>query len=308
MPSMSSQPHRLLLMPNHFLDLSALKHADCHQIIKTAQGYKKNHARLIKGSGRTLAMIFEKPSTRTRVSFDVAMRHLGGDVITLNAADMQIGRGESLSDTAKVLSRYVQVIMLRSLSHGTLLKLAESATVPVINGLTDHSHPCQVLADVLTLVERFESIADKKIAWIGDCNNVCWSWIEAAAVFHCKLVIACPESLRFENIPKEAQPYVSFTDSPSEAATNAHAIITDTWVSMGDGEVEQRRALLAPYQVTESLMQKALDAAVFLHCLPAVRGEEVTAEVIDGPHSAVWDEAENRLHVQKAILAWCLNL
>ncbi len=262
--------------------------------------------------GETLALLFEKPSTRTRVSFDLAMRQLGGQTLVLNKSDIQLARGETISDTARVLSRFVDAIMLRTGPHAFLLELAENATRPVINGLTDHSHPCQILADVMTFEAHRGNIAGRTIAWVGDGNNVAVSWIQAAAKFGFSLRLACPASLQppEEEIARAQEEGANITlgEDPHVAVSGADAVVTDTWVSMGDANAAEKRALLAPYQVTPELMAKAAADAIFLHCLPAHRGEEVTAEVIDGPRSVVFDEAENRLHAQKAILAWCFAL
>jgi ornithine carbamoyltransferase len=262
-------------------------------------------------AGRILAMIFDKPSTRTRVSFEVAAKKLGGDAVVLSSRDMQLGRGETIADTARVLSRYVDAIMIRTDAHAKLLEMAAHASVPVINGLTDASHPCQIVADVLTIEERKGPIRDLKLAWSGDANNVATSLIHAAVRLGFRLDLACPP----EMAPKpellrwvEAhQGRVRVMRDPFEAVQGADAVFTDTWVSMGDVEVERRHALLTPYRIDQRLMAAAKPDAIFLHCLPAHRGEEVTAEVIDGPQSVVFDEAENRLHAQKAILAWCLE-
>ena len=257
--------------------------------------------------GKTLAMIFEKPSTRTRVSFEVAMRQLGGDTIVIGAADSQLGRGETMADTARVLSRYVDAIMMRTNHAEKLADLARHATVPVINGLTDSSHPCQIMADVMTLQERKGPVGDTVVAWSGDGNNVSVSWVHAAVRFGFVLRLACPEALPPPSAVLEwAQREggrVSLTHEPDEAVAGADCVVTDTWVSMGVEANVNRHNLLAPYRVDERLMAKAKPDAIFMHCLPAKRGEEVTAAVIDGPQSVVWDEAENRLHVQKGILA-----
>jgi ornithine carbamoyltransferase len=259
-----------------------------------------------------LLMIFEKPSTRTRVSFDVAMRQLGGQTIALNHADLQTGRGESASDTAKVLSRYGDAIMIRAHSHDRIVELAENATVPVINGLTDRSHPCQIIADtIMTFEESCGPIKGRAIAWVGDGNNVAVSWMQAAARFDFALRIACPAQLKPERdvidwVAKEGG-RVLITDDPHDAVRGADCVVTDTWVSMGQSDETRRKQLLGPYAVDNGLMQSAAKDAIFMHCLPAYRGHEVSAEVIDGPQSRVFDEAENRLHAQKAILAWCLG-
>ncbi len=264
-------------------------------------------------SGKILAMIFDKPSTRTRVSFDVAMRQLGGGITALSGQEMQLGRGESIADTAKVLSRYVNIIMIRTAEEQRLLDMAEHATVPVINGLTDDSHPCQIMADMMTFEEHRGSIKGKKIAWLGDGNNVSASLAHAARHFGFELHLAVPEArlnfldkaVKWANQDKDC---VFVTPNAQDAANGAHAVVTDTWVSMGDeannGAVN---SLFMPYQVNADIMRQAHADAVFMHCLPAHRGEEVTAEVMDGAQSIVWDEAENRLHVQKSIILWCLG-
>ena len=256
-------------------------------------------------------MIFERPSTRTRVSFDVGMRELGGETIMLTGAEMQLGRGETIADTARVLSRYVDAIMIRILEPDDLKEMAQYATVPVINGLTKQSHPCQVMADILTFEEHRGSIAGKKIAWSGDYNNVLSSWIDASARFGFELEIACPGELQPPASrlarARAAGARIVVSEDPERAVADASAVISDCWVSMGDEDAGRRHNLLAPYQVNAKLMRHAARDAIFLHCLPAHRGEEVTDEVIDGPQSVVFDEAENRLHAQKGILAWCLG-
>jgi ornithine carbamoyltransferase len=301
------------MTPNHFLDIDSLDRKNLRSILDHAAKLKKRGKKKLAGvkPGLVLAMIFEKPSTRTRVSFEAAMLELGGQSIVLNAGDMQLGRGESVADTARVLSRYVDAIMLRTGSHDTLAELAANATVPVINGLTPKSHPCQVMADVMTFEENLGSIKGKTIAWIGDANNVSNSWIHAAAKLGCKLNFACPKE--FSPAPdlldwarKEGAEITIFAD-PIEAARGADCVLTDVWVSMGDNDKRRRETLLKPYQVDQKVMAAAKRNAIFMHCLPAHRGDEVTAEVIDGSQSVVWDEAENRLHVQKAIIAWCLG-
>ncbi|MED5359498.1 MAG: ornithine carbamoyltransferase, partial [Pseudomonadota bacterium] len=256
--------------------------------------------------GKTLAMIFEKASTRTRVSFDVGMRQLGGETIVLDHTDMQLGRGETVADTARVLSRYVDAIMIRTSAPQNLINMAEHATVPVINGLTDDSHPCQIMADVMTFEEHRGPIADKTIAWCGDGNNMATSWIQAATLLDFELRLACPEQLEpDENVMRWAAENggnIHLTNDPGEAVTGADCVSTDVWVSMGDDQASVRHNLLRPYQVDAALMSKANPDALFMHCLPAHRGEEVTTDVMDGPQSVVWDEAENRLHAQKGIL------
>jgi ornithine carbamoyltransferase len=257
-------------------------------------------------------MIFDKPSTRTRVSFDVAMRQLGGQTLILNASDMQIGRGETIADTARVLSRYVDAIMIRTTAHDRLAELAEHATIPGINGLTNDTHPCQLMADVMTFEEHKGGIAGHRIAWTGPSNNVLTSFIHAADRFGFRLDIATPP----ERAPEKAaldwaraeDADIHLTSDPQAAVSGADCVVTDTWVSMGEDEGQRGHNMLMPYQVNEGLMEIAGKNAIFMHCLPAHRGEEVTDAVIDGPQSVVFDEAENRLHVQKGILAWCLGL
>ncbi|MDX6750035.1 ornithine carbamoyltransferase [Geminicoccaceae bacterium 1502E] len=297
-------------MTRHFLDLAQIDGHDLRAILDDAKRLKTDQARRPM-AGRQLAMIFDKPSTRTRVSFEVAVKQLGGDAVVLSARDMQLGRGESIADTAKVLSRYVDAIMIRTDSHAKVEELASHATVPVINGLTDFSHPCQIMADLLTIEEHRGPVAGKVMAWTGDANNVTTSLVHAATRFGFELKIACPAELapRDELLQwaAEHQGRVSVTRDPAEAVAGADAVFADTWVSMGDADVERRHRLLEPYRVDERLMAGARTDALFLHCLPAHRGEEVTAGVIDGPQSVVFDEAENRLHAQKAILAWCVG-
>jgi ornithine carbamoyltransferase len=262
-------------------------------------------------AGRMLALIFEKPSTRTRVSFDVAMHQLGGTAITLSAAEMQLGRGETIADTARVLSRYVDGIMIRTFGHDKLLELAHHATVPVINGLTDVSHPCQVMADLMTLEDARGDLSRQVVAWSGDSVNVTTSWVEAAARFGFELRIASPRPLQpsAEVVAwaERENARVIVTEDPAEAVRGADCVVTDTWTSMNVTDSGNRHNLLRPYQVNAKLMAEAKPDALFMHCLPAHRGEEVTDEVIDGPNSVVFDEAENRLHIQKGILAWCMG-
>ncbi len=306
-------------MARHFLDICDLSSADLRAIVDDAHARKKARAGWTRGradadapaAGRTLAMIFEKNSTRTRFSFDAAMRQLGGSVIISTASDMQIGRGESIEDTAKVLSRMVDAIMIRANRHDDVLRLAAASSVPVINGLTNFSHPCQILADIQTIEEHRGVITGKTLAWVGDGNNVCNSFIHAAARFGFALNIACPSAYRPSMeamvFASESRARVSVTQDPIEAVQGADVVITDTWVSMGDLDHDERLQALTPYQVNAGLMKVANANALFLHCLPAHRGEEVTDAVIDGPQSVVWDEAENRIHAQKAVLAWCFG-
>ena len=298
----------------HFLDLCDIPARELRGIIDASRSMKKHSKRGDREkllAGKMLAMIFDKPSTRTRVSFDVAMRQLGGDAILLTGQEMQLGRGETIADTARVLSRYVDIIMIRTLNHDMLIELSRHATVPVINGLTHRSHPCQVLADVMTFEERRGPIRGKTIAWTGDANNVLTSWVHAAERFEFHLRIASPPKLAPKkwllDWIKTSGAAVSIGKNPGDAVKDADCVVTDTWISMGDKSAALRRKLLKPYQVNARLMAKAKPDALFMHCLPAHRGEEVSAEVIDGPQSIVFDEAENRLHAQKGILAWCLD-
>lgn len=305
------------MTPRHFLDLDAFDKPDLERLIARAHSMKARFRRdrlsiAHRARGRALAMLFSKPSTRTRVSFDVAMRQLGGETIALNANELQLGRGETIADTARVLSRYVDVIMLRTTDHAELMELAEHADVPVINGLTDLSHPCQVFADVMTFEEHLGPIAGRKIAWIGDANNnVATSWLHAASVLGFKLSIACPaayrpcEPLVDKSAARGGQ--ISIHEDPGAAIAGADCVLTDVWVSMGHDDGEQRMKMLRDYQVDAALMSRAAPHAVFMHCLPAQRDYEVTGEVIDGPQSVVFEEAENRMHGQRAILAWCLE-
>ncbi len=295
----------------HFLDLIDVPAEDLRRMIETAHAVKARPRSSDRPlAGKTLAMIFERPSTRTRVSFEAAMRQLGGDVILLTAEEMQLGRGETLADTARVLSRYVDAIMIRMLDADALAELARNAAVPVINGLTRRSHPCQVLADVMTFEEHRGPIRGRTVAWTGDANNVLTSWMHAAERFHFSLRVATPPELApkkplLDWIKASGAPIHLGTD-PEEAVRGADCVVTDTWVSMGDRNGARRHNLLRPYQVNARLMAHAKPDAIFMHCLPAHRGHEVTADVIDGKHSVVFDEAENRLHAQKGILTWCL--
>jgi len=299
----------------HFLDLADIDAATLRHLLTHAARLKKERAagkfdEQLKH--KKLAMIFEKNSTRTRVSFEVGMMELGGHALSFNGNELQLGRGETVADTAQVLSRYVDAIMLRCHSHDKLLELAQNANVPVINGLTEYSHPCQILADILTFEENLGDIKGRVIAWVGDGNNVSHSWMQAAALLGAEIRIACPKELsplpEVEKWVRANGGKITIGHDPKAAVQGAHAVITDTWVSMGDPDAEAQMKLLAPFQVNEALMELADKSAIFLHCLPAHRGEEVTPGVIDGPRSRVFDEAENRLHVQKAILLWCLNV
>ncbi|KKC35239.1 ornithine carbamoyltransferase [Devosia epidermidihirudinis] len=301
--------------PRHFLNIDDFSYSELRGMLNAAGSLK---ARLKDGDrpqllkDKVLAMIFDKQSTRTRVSFDVGMRQLGGETIMLSGQEMQLSREETLADTARVMSRYVDAIMIRILSHADLTELADYSTVPVINGLTRRAHPCQIMADLMTFEEHRGPIKGAKVAWVGDSNNVLHSWVNAAELFECELTIAVPDEYWPEkdlmlDIEKAGK-WVKLIEDPREAAENADLIIADTWVSMGDTDAAERRRVLKPYQVNTNLMALANKDALFMHCLPAHRGDEVTDEVIDGPQSVVFDEAENRLHAQKAILCWSLGV
>ncbi|MEM1105459.1 MAG: ornithine carbamoyltransferase [Pseudomonadota bacterium] len=302
-----------------FLDLVDIPASALRAMLDDARSAKAARADAPKGavdagaplSGRVLAMIFEKASTRTRFSFDMAMRQLGGGAIVAGMGDMQLGRGESVEDTARVLSRYVDAVMIRANDHADLEAFAAAASVPIINGLTDRSHPCQIMADLMTLEEEGLDLAEARIAWVGDGNNVCTSLIHAAAKFGFDLAIGAPPRFAPEDadvdLARQMGARISVYTSAEEAAAGADSVIADTFVSMGDADADMRLEVLEPFAVTQDLMELAAPRAVFLHCLPAHRGEEVDEEVIDGAQSRVFDEAENRLHAQKAILKWCLN-
>ena len=300
----------------HFIDIDQLDHADLRNIIDSAKKMKQEGRNFPRPDERrvhdTLIMIFEKASTRTRVSFDVAMRQLGGQTIVLNSNEMQLGRGEPVSDTAQVLSRYAELIMMRTTSHDSILELAKYATIPVVNGLSNLSHPCQIMADILTFEEKKFEIEKAKIAWIGDVNNVARSWIHAAARFGFDLRLGCPReygpSNELANWIEREKANVVWIEDPHQAVGDVDCVVTDVFVSMGDSDAERRNKVLADYIVDSELMAKADSDAIFMHCLPAQRGSEVAAEIIDGPQSVVFDEAENRLHAQKSILAWCLKM
>ena len=300
--------------PKHFLDLDRFSSDQLREMLGVASELKRGNS--YKGDpkpliGKTVAMIFEKPSTRTRVSFEVGIQQLGGQAIVLEPSGTQIGRGETVADTARVLSRYVDAIMIRTTREEKLLEMAENATVPVINGLTDVTHPCQLMADVMTFEEHLGPISGRRVAWFGDGNNMATSWIHAATRFAFELRLACPEQLAPpESVLKWARDQggqVVVTRDIEVAAKDADCIVTDTWVSMGDDDGISRHNLLRPYQVDDQVMAMAAKEAIFMHCLPAYRGNEVTTSVIDGPQSVAWDEAENRLHAQKGILCWCLT-
>lgn len=305
--------------PKHFLSLADVPASELRSILDEAHRIKKARSGYPKGridadapfTGETLALIFEKSSTRTRFSFDMGMRQLGGSSITATSNDMQIGRGETIEDTAKVLSRFVDGIMLRANSHETLTALAHNASIPVINGLTDYNHPCQIMADLETLEERGGQLSDMTLTWVGDGNNVAVSFVNAAAKFGYKLRISCPDGYTVPGQIIEAArgqgAHIETITDPLAASENTDVVIADTFVSMGDTDAEKRLSDLMGHQANDALMNAAAKDAIFLHCLPAHRGEEVSASVIDGPQSAVFDEAENRLHAQKAIIRWCFN-
>jgi ornithine carbamoyltransferase len=296
--------------PKHFLDLDRIDGGTLRHILDEGVAHKRGTAKA-RLDGKMLAMLFERQSTRTRLSFEVAMKQLGGATVVISSAESQLSRGETMADTGRVLSRYVDAVMFRARRAADVEELAANATVPVINGLTELSHPCQIMADVMTLEERKGPAKGKIVAWCGDGNNVASSWIHAAVRFGFELRLACPEKFRpAPNLVKWAeseQGRVRVTHDPLAAVESADCVVTDTWMSMGSDDAEGRTKALTPYRVDEALMARAKRDAIFLHCLPAKRGQEVSAGVIDGPQSAVWDEAENRLHVQKAILCWCLG-
>ena len=305
--------------PRHFLDLWRHEPATLRAMMDDAKRRKAQRRGWGQGEpdpdaparGRTLAMIFQKNSTRTRFSFDAAMRQLGGGSIIATGSDMQLGRGETIEDTAKVLSRMVDAVMIRAIHHEDVERFAQASSVPVINGLTDRSHPCQIMADIQTFEEHRGSIEGRTIAWVGDGNNVCASFIHASAAFRFQLNIACPAVLHPDLVDlaraEKAGARIQMSEDPRAAVSGADCVVTDTWVSMGDADGEAKLDALEDFQVDAGLMQLAHPDAIFLHCLPAHRGEEVTDEVIDGPQSQVWDEAENRIHAQKAVLAWCFG-
>ena len=307
---------------NHFLDIHTTSAPDLRAMIDSAHAMKTARHGRPKGTpdddqplkGRMVALIFEKPSTRTRVSFDVGVRQLGGETMVLSGKEMQLGHGETIADTARVLSRYVDLIMIRTYEEATLMEMAEYATVPVINGLTNRTHPCQIMADVMTYEEHRGPIAGKKVVWAGDGNNVCASWLHGAGQFGFDFTFTGPETLDPErsalDFARTAGVAVNITRDPARAVVGADLVIADTWVSMHDPESarERRHNQLRAYQVNESLMAAAKPDALFMHCLPAHRNDEVTSAVMDGPHSVVFDEAENRLHAQKAVMRWCLGV
>jgi ornithine carbamoyltransferase len=306
---------------NHFLDIHTTDPAQLRGIIDQAIATKNARQGLPKAApdadlplkDRMVALIFEKPSTRTRVSFDVGVRQMGGQTMVLSGADMQLGHGETIADTARVLSRYVDMIMIRTFDESVLHEMAEYASVPVINGLTDRTHPCQIMADVMTFEEHRGPIAGKKVVWSGDGNNVCASFLHAAGQFGFDMVFTGPQQLdpedEFVALARSKGVSISIERDPMKAVEGADLVVTDTWVSMHDAQSarERRHNLLRPYQVNERLMAAAKPDALFMHCLPAHRDEEASSGVMDGPHSVIFDEAENRLHAQKAIMRWCVN-
>ena len=305
----------------NFLDIKTIESSELKKIIQTALEIKKSRSSLTKGvldsdkalDGQIVALIFEKPSTRTRISFDVGVRQMGGQTIVLSGKDMQLGHGETIADTARVLSRYVDLIMLRTYEEATLHEMAQFATVPVINGLTNFSHPCQIMADILTYEEHRGSIEGKKIVWSGDGNNVFNSYAHAAEKFNFNLTFTGPETLepdrKLIEQARQNGTKISIEIDPAAAMRDADLVVTDTWISMHDLQSarERRHNQLRPYQVNKELIAHAKPDALFMHCLPAHRDEEATSEIMDGKNSVIFDEAENRLHIQKAIMRWCLD-
>ncbi|WP_299964368.1 ornithine carbamoyltransferase [uncultured Roseobacter sp.] len=307
---------------NHFLDIHLTDPGHLRQIIDSAAQMKEARLGRPRGASdddlplkdRMVALIFEKPSTRTRVSFDLGVRQMGGQTMVLSGSDMQLGHGETIADTARVLSRYVDLIMIRTFDEAVLTEMAEFATVPVINGLTDRTHPCQIMADVMTFEEHRGPIRDRKVVWCGDGNNVCASFLHAAGQFGFDMTFAGPPTLdpeqEFVEFARARGSDIVIERDPAKAVAGADLVVTDTWVSMHDAQSarERRHNQLRPYRVDEALMSKAKPDALFMHCLPAHRDDEATSAVMDGPHSVIFDEAENRLHAQKAILRWCLEV
>jgi ornithine carbamoyltransferase len=306
----------------HFLDIHKTDPAHLRHMIDTAAAMKDRRAGRPRGAqdddlplkDRMVALIFEKPSTRTRVSFDVGVRQMGGQTMVLSGTDMQLGHGETIADTARVLSRYVDLIMIRTFDETVLTEMAEFASVPVINGLTDRTHPCQIMADILTFEEHRGPIRGKKVVWSGDGNNVCASFLHAAGQFGFDMTFTGPPTLdpetEFVELARSKGVNIAIERDPHKAVENADLVVTDTWVSMHDAQSarERRHNQLRPYRVDAQLMANAKPDALFMHCLPAHRDDEATSEVMDGPHSVIFDEAENRLHAQKAILRWCLGV
>ena len=294
----------------HFLDLDQIKAQELRSILDLSKSYKQGiTSSQDTHKGKTLGLIFEKPSTRTRVSFEIAMYQLGGNVTILEHEKTHLGRGETISDTAKVLARYIDIIVYRTSSAKKLYELAEHSTVPVINGLNDETHPCQIIADIMTFEENMGIINNKIITWCGDFNNVCKSWIQASKIFNFKMHLACPKQLINEYEMNEISKIenVKIFNIAKDACKNADCISTDTWFSMGQKVSEKKRRLLKPFQVNNKLLSSAKKNSIFMHCLPAHRGEEIDENILEHPKSVVWQEAENRLHTQKAILNWCLK-
>ena len=294
----------------HFINIDEIRTKEIFKIVKTSHKLKKNYGKIYLKKKKILGMIFEKPSTRTRVSFEVGIKQMGGDVVVLDQNDSQLGRGESLKDTVKVLSRYVDVIMYRGKEEKNLYEIIKVSSVPIINGLTDKSHPCQILADVMTLEEKFSDINELNLCWVGDGNNVCNSWIHLTKHYNFNLAISCPEGcLPNERILKQfSKDKLRIFSNPNEAVKGADVIITDTWVSMGMNQNSNRLKKFKNFQLNSKLVNKTEKDSFILHCLPAHRGEEITNEIIDGKNSLVWDEAENRLYTHQSILLWCLDL
>ena len=294
----------------HFLDLDQINAKELRSIVDLSKSYKQG---ITSGQdtlkGKTLGLIFEKPSTRTRVSFEIAMYQLGGNVTILEHEKTHLGRGETISDTAKVLARYIDIIVYRTSSAKKLYELAEHSTVPVINGLNDETHPCQIIADIMTFEENMGIINNKIITWCGDYNNVCKSWIQASKIFNFKMHLACPKQLinKYEMNEIGKIENVKIFNIAKDACKNADCISTDTWFSMGQKFSEKKRTLLKPFQISNKLLSATKKNSIFMHCLPAHRGEEIDENILEHPKSVVWDEAENRLHTQKAILNWCLK-
>jgi len=294
----------------HFLELNQIDAKELRSIIDLSKSYKQG---ITSGQdtlkGKTLGLIFEKPSTRTRVSFEIAMYQLGGNVTILEHEKTHLGRGETISDTAKVLSRYIDVIVYRTSSAEKLYELAKHSSVPVINGLNDETHPCQLIADIMTFEEKISIITNKVVTWCGDFNNVCRTWVQASSIFNFELHLACPKQLISKNDMDKIGKLknVKIFDSALDGCKNTDCIMTDTWFSMGQKVSERKRRLLKPFQVNKKLISVSKKNSIFMHCLPAHRGEEIDKNILEHPNSVIWDEAENRLHTQKAILNWCLK-
>ena len=293
----------------HFLNIDEISSKEILKIIKTSHKLKKNYGKIYLKKKKILGMIFEKPSTRTRVSFEVGIKQMGGDVVVLDQNDSQLGRGESLNDTVKVLSSYVDVIMYRGKEEKNLYEISKVSSVPIINGLTDKSHPCQILADIMTLEEKFPNVNKLNLCWVGDGNNVCNSWIHLTKHYNFNLAISCPEGC-FPNqriLKQFSNNNLKVFSNPNEAVEGADVVITDTWVSMGMDQNLNRLKKFKKFQLNSKLVNKTKKKSFILHCLPAHRGEEITNEIIDGKNSLVWDEAENRLYTHQSILLWCLG-